>query len=360
MINDLSNMEKENSKKRLEYIDAAKCIGIFLMVLGHTAASRSKLGAWIFSFHMPLFFILNGYVNKNCSMNFIEFKAFLIKQIKAYIIPYLLFALINCHVVLDAHVVEGILYGSRNSLLLADTSSALWFLPTLFLANIFYQMIVIAESRLTKKYDKKQVKIAIFFVIITLLFLGLLLDYTPNTTGYRYFLGVDIALVGLFFIYFGSKIKSLLEHLLADKSNLWTLSLSFLLFILGVITMFMNNDAINSEEFFHVSMALGFYGNNFFFLLSALCTSTSIILISNYFTFKIFTYIGANTLLILGMQDIVLNRLNYFVTEVMGVVIDGSNYILVSIEITIIALLILTFFMPLVNYFAPNLVGKKG
>lgn len=46
---------KTHSLSRIDWIDIAKGIGIFLMVMGHT--SIPKLGGhWIYSFHMPLFF----------------------------------------------------------------------------------------------------------------------------------------------------------------------------------------------------------------------------------------------------------------------------------------------------------------
>ncbi|WP_353939436.1 acyltransferase family protein [uncultured Bifidobacterium sp.] len=44
---------------RLTALDSLRGFGILLVVLGH--ASRSVgLASWIFSFHMPLFFIISG------------------------------------------------------------------------------------------------------------------------------------------------------------------------------------------------------------------------------------------------------------------------------------------------------------
>ena len=51
-------------KKRLEWIDLAKGIGIILMVIGHMPSIPSAVHNWIFSFHMPLFFFLSGYMFK--------------------------------------------------------------------------------------------------------------------------------------------------------------------------------------------------------------------------------------------------------------------------------------------------------
>lgn len=49
-------------KKRIEWVDIAKGIAIMLMVIGHEV-SNGLVYALIFSFHMPLFFILSGYTS---------------------------------------------------------------------------------------------------------------------------------------------------------------------------------------------------------------------------------------------------------------------------------------------------------
>lgn len=46
--------------KRLDWIDIAKGIAIILVIVGHTVPNPSPLRHAIFSFHMPVFFILAG------------------------------------------------------------------------------------------------------------------------------------------------------------------------------------------------------------------------------------------------------------------------------------------------------------
>ena len=53
-------MQNEINTKRIEWIDTAKFIGIFLMITGHVMEEinmRVLLYHYIFSFHMPLIFI---------------------------------------------------------------------------------------------------------------------------------------------------------------------------------------------------------------------------------------------------------------------------------------------------------------
>lgn len=52
-------------KERIEYIDIAKGTGIILMVLGHIPAFSNNYKfayKFIYAFHMPLFFIISGYL----------------------------------------------------------------------------------------------------------------------------------------------------------------------------------------------------------------------------------------------------------------------------------------------------------
>lgn len=57
-------------------IDVMKGIGIFLVVLGHLMSPRSP---FIYSFHMPLFFILGGFLFKSDGIvAFIKHKLFTI------------------------------------------------------------------------------------------------------------------------------------------------------------------------------------------------------------------------------------------------------------------------------------------
>lgn len=47
--------------KRYTWIDCMKGIGIILVVLGHIYKDNF-MGQWIYSFHMPLFLVLSGFL----------------------------------------------------------------------------------------------------------------------------------------------------------------------------------------------------------------------------------------------------------------------------------------------------------
>ena len=81
-----------NTSDRVEWIDAAKGIGIILVVLGHIwlIGPGQKI---INSFHMPLFFFLSGYVFH--FERYRDFKQFLGSKGTRILAPYFWFSLIT-------------------------------------------------------------------------------------------------------------------------------------------------------------------------------------------------------------------------------------------------------------------------
>lgn len=79
-------MEEISVKRvRIEWIDVARGIAIFLVCLGHRDIP-AFLGKWIYSFHLPAFFWISGYITKYDSD--ISFGNFLKKKVKGLLVPY--------------------------------------------------------------------------------------------------------------------------------------------------------------------------------------------------------------------------------------------------------------------------------
>lgn len=79
-------MNSINNNERLYYIDAIKCIGIIFVILGHHLQGADSFIHWIYSFHMPLFFIVSGILFKISTNNHNDFRSFFISKIKTYYI----------------------------------------------------------------------------------------------------------------------------------------------------------------------------------------------------------------------------------------------------------------------------------
>ena len=123
----------------MDWIDWMKAIGIYLVVLGHFYSYGEK---FIYVFHIPLFFVISGFLNKKET----DVQVFWRKLWYNLVIPMLLMAVANFayHCILqffkgvfspvDAYwFVRNLSFGMVAGL---DT---LWFVYTLILLKIIYQ-----------------------------------------------------------------------------------------------------------------------------------------------------------------------------------------------------------------------------
>lgn len=133
--------------------------GITLVVMGHSgftndiiAANLSGLHAWIYSFHMPLFFFISGYLysltNKNFSI--IDRPKFIRKKFDRLLIPYIA---LGCVVFVIKYAFSNLSSASRDFSLESflymfiapqnanSTMGYLWYVITLFVIFIIAQFL---------------------------------------------------------------------------------------------------------------------------------------------------------------------------------------------------------------------------
>ena len=143
--------------KRDITIDTMKGIGILLVVFGHTFHESQA----IYSFHMPLFFILSG-----ASMSFSTHDYSLAYRFRKIMVPYYCFSLLSFiyWVLIESHLrpvndtplFQGILgtldlhlqqfiniFVAENVINSFAYNIVLWFLPCLFVADYLYSRIKI-------------------------------------------------------------------------------------------------------------------------------------------------------------------------------------------------------------------------
>jgi fucose 4-O-acetylase-like acetyltransferase len=85
------SLSMSTDKKRLDYIDIAKGLGMLTVIWGHINGGFTNI--FVYAFHMPLFFFLSGLVFRADKYN--SFKEFAIRKVKTLIIPYLMFSFIT-------------------------------------------------------------------------------------------------------------------------------------------------------------------------------------------------------------------------------------------------------------------------
>lgn len=126
-------------------LDALKGFAIFLVVVGHICVKSEALVQWIYSFHMPLFWIISGYFlyKGGCTDSIITF---IRKKIKTILWPYYVWGLLSCCATALVAInsdnmnlfFKTILSRVFGYVISENTIGAVWFLMVLFEAEVAY------------------------------------------------------------------------------------------------------------------------------------------------------------------------------------------------------------------------------
>lgn len=182
----LFSMDINHKKKRIEYLDIAKGIGMILVLLGHlqndTVFSFSphilSLCSWIFSFHMPFFFIISGMLICIKKDNEKDLHEFIKKRFHSIMIPYFWFSLIYIGIVLYSLLITKVvplktLFIQLWYVISMYGMNVLWFLPALFAAEVIFVFI-------TKHFKGRRSVITIIILVLAAITLNELRAFLPN------------------------------------------------------------------------------------------------------------------------------------------------------------------------------------
>lgn len=230
-------MDKEikTKKNRIDYFDIAKGMGMILVIIGHMPLKNRYLINFIYSFHMPLFFIISGYFfkyreNKECIKNIFK------KLILPYFITCILIILYkiiilikdgNYAEILNTLKIWGLasLYGSGSGQHFGIRFiGAIWFLLALSLAS--YIMNVIYKQ----KYR--------YLWVVLIAYVGY------KTSRYIWLpLSMQVGMVALLFIYLGvlAKEKNILNKRIPNIVYIFSIFITvFCVFYCGEMSMASN------------------------------------------------------------------------------------------------------------------------
>jgi fucose 4-O-acetylase-like acetyltransferase len=136
---------------RVRWVDYAKGIGIFLVVLGHVIRSLkfsslvehsgiiAVMDQWIYAFHMPLFFFISGlFATRSSSKTLFET---LISKIRVLVYPYVLWSLIQgiIHVLVSRYTNQQSSFTDLWKIIYAP-SIQFWFLYALFVVTLIHSL----------------------------------------------------------------------------------------------------------------------------------------------------------------------------------------------------------------------------
>uniref|UniRef100_UPI0036F361D4 acyltransferase family protein n=1 Tax=Enterocloster asparagiformis TaxID=333367 RepID=UPI0036F361D4 len=205
--NNLNTERRGGCYNRIEWIDVIRGISILLMVYAHLAINN-KLRTIIFSFHMPIFFVLSGYLFSEK-----KFSMFFGGKVKSLIIPYVITNLLSIIIsmwktgfygnfslanILNIGYKRGgaAFWGmSFSSTILQEVLSVgpVWFILALFWSNIIFWII---NKIVSKESIRLLVVASISFIGI---YIGRRIAFLPHS--------FDVALVAVGFVYSGYIIR---------------------------------------------------------------------------------------------------------------------------------------------------------
>lgn len=128
-------------RNRFAYIDVAKALAIFTVILGHAVTMDSDVFAFLFAFHMPAFFFFSGYCMKAHFTERISFCSYAKKKMRALLVPYTIFVVYGLILAVlfsaDWWNKKGFSYNLQKYLYYAQPTSvgAVWFLICMLIAS---------------------------------------------------------------------------------------------------------------------------------------------------------------------------------------------------------------------------------
>ena len=345
----MSKVEEKEQPKRIEWIDIARGIAIILVCLGHRDIPKS-LSTWIYTFHIPVFFFLSGYVTKY--EKYKNVKEFIVRKVKGLIAPY--FSLGIVYIVLQflyslvfhnefntiKHL-KNLLYGSR--------IGSSWFITCLICVEIICYIISQGE-----KLFKGNINLFKSVITVILCSIGLFLNSICEE---QWVWNVNTAFVGVLFFEVGIIIRifSVVDKLKNRKGII----ILFPVIACSILCSTFNNT---------VDMWYMKYGNVFLFVLGAF-SGIYILIFGSVFLEKVkilkktLIYYGQNTLPIIFFHLFP----GYVITETLYYKVFGlvymDNRFSYNVEGFIHAITVLLLMIPviqIINKFCPWMVGKKG
>ena len=275
---------KAETKEYISWIDTAKGLGVFFVVLGHLwyGSSNNEINQLIYSFHVPFFWILSGYIaNYNHKQKLKEcYKKFI-----RLIIPAIFFIVISLPIYLK-DVQDQQLAEKLRTIFYVDGIIA-FNLPVWYLVVLFEVSICDIISGLTKRnvYVKSLSIIVLFCISYIIYKKRIILPF-----------GLDKAILGLAFYIVGNVIRNHFQIIFKEK-----ILLIISLYIWVMIALHFNGKVSV------YNMVLGSFWN---FVIAAIAGSVVFMNLAIFLEDKILQLkkISCNSILILGTHFFIVDQ----------------------------------------------------
>lgn len=340
-------------KRRIEIIDISKAITIFFVIMGHTTSNldTSLFRRTIYSFHMPLFFMLAGFsIKPHRVTSKKEMLAFIKKNVTALIVPYFIWGLI--YGTFSYHSLKYLAFGSWEALVEIGTLTSLWYLPCFFIARIIAQV----ETNIILKFAESRKKELLTIMGAITAIIGYIIPHPEGGVLWC----ADIAVLAAGFILFGMGIREL--YITIGQQKNIVLALSFII-SLGLFILCTYGRA---DDLYLSLICSSDNGNMFWFFLDALLGSVAVLSLSWIifrlsresavkFSTKIITSIGTHTM---GIYILHKPFLQEVLVPLVSNVLNGCAFELIAFVASILALIYSMILCMIIEKFIPQLLGQ--
>lgn len=324
-------------KKRLTWVDIAKAIAIIGMVVGHEVTNNA-LRIFIFSFHMPLFFILSGYTSGNVD-NWKKLGAKLKKSfIKVWLLACLMVILLGIENLLAGALsfpkmlqvdLQGLIWGSNVPWMKIQTVGIMWFLFVFFWAKLLFDWLQVIFPN---KYNGMILGILAYFAFVISQ-----KQWLPQA--------LDIVPIAAFFMWIGSFIKSLEREKISGRGLSILLVSAFGYWILCLQNGISIEMATRHYPYFIISILEAVAGT------IVICYISKGLALKNYFKVPL-QMIGKHTLAIMCIHQLDfywINWENYF-----------NSWVVAAIARLIVDLAILCIWLIIFTWIKAYKLGKEN
>ena len=281
--------EKKTNLKREHDIDIAKGIAMLLVILGHTAYTPWCVVWWLYSFHMPLFFVLSGLVFH--PQKYETWKQFIKVKVKSLLIPYFcLSGVLWFWVFVLWHKSDFMRAESLNSLLgiflayrRTEHYLSMWFILVLFLSEV----ILYALYRIWK--EQRSYYIAGFIVFSVMGWI--ILRFWKN----GFYWSIDLVPICLSFLMMGYVFR-LFKQELRKYLNVYVLFISV---CFNCVFAWLNHRVCDKSDIYMSNL-----GNYLYFVTAAVFGVIGVLVFCKFLQKnRILEYIGRNTLVYYAFQN---------------------------------------------------------
>ncbi|MBE6293466.1 MAG: acyltransferase [Bacteroidales bacterium] len=336
--------------KRIDYIDTLRAFAIFLVTLGHCldygGYKDSVLINLIYSFHMPLFICISGFVisysyeRKSINEGVISLKrvfCFIYKKFISIMLPYYAWSLFVLP--LFFYTYNGTINYSKIIESTFITNLSFWFLPCLFGLSVIY----ILYKYITKKVILQSSFYSLIYKVLCALMLFAVVVVLYKVSNYDFFRSVINYFIPFAIGVMMSEFKRI-NRLVCDNGVTFFISLISFCLLAGLF----NNSSMPSIEK----------------LIRLLCGVLSIPVFFNFFKHiefhekvrGVINYVGRNTLIIYILQFSFVENLISF--QNMNFLLQLFYFGLISICLIALILLI-SKMLERSNYLRLFLLGRK-